>query len=397
MEFEFDKEIDSLLRQAARSETASVDSKFQTPDSRLSHLDADQISAFAENALPEKSKLRLTAHFADCDRCRKILSNVILLNSETAEKASDAPNIAKLQTIAPWYRRLFAVPNLAYALGALVLIFGGLLAVTFLKSVSPKSSEEISQMRETPTTTDSATNSAAAPPALTESNRAAMSNLSLMSSNASAANSAARAASPNAPAANVPTKAVSPNSNAAAISNGQTIAGDQKAKNELPQDADKDAPKTNLKIENQTTDVIAAAGAARLAEQKKQSSEDENRARKNDDKEIALSDAAPPAAKPVQPSSVTATRRAAAPESAMAKKAQNKEADKTETRFVGGKTFRRGDGGVWYDSSYGGQSATNVRRGTSEYQKLDFGLRSIADNLDGTIVVVWKSKAYRIQ
>ncbi len=67
-----------------------------------------------------------------------------------------------------------------------------------------------------------------------------------------------------------------------------------------------------------------------------------------------------------------------------------------ETRSTGGKTFRRADG-VWYDSAYTGQAATNVRRGSSEYQKLDSGLRAVAGSLGGTIVVVWKGKAYRIQ
>jgi hypothetical protein len=65
-------------------------------------------------------------------------------------------------------------------------------------------------------------------------------------------------------------------------------------------------------------------------------------------------------------------------------------------RQVGGKTFNR-SGGVWYDSGYSQQRTTDVRRGTEEYRKLDSGLRSIADNLGGTVIVMWKEKAYRIQ
>jgi hypothetical protein len=67
-----------------------------------------------------------------------------------------------------------------------------------------------------------------------------------------------------------------------------------------------------------------------------------------------------------------------------------------EAISVGGKTFKR-ENNVWYDSTYRGQATTNVARGTNEYKKLDAGLRGIAENLGGTIVVVWKQKAYRIQ
>ena len=77
--------------------------------------------------------------------------------------------------------------------------------------------------------------------------------------------------------------------------------------------------------------------------------------------------------------------------------AQEKLADTTaETIGVGGKTFKRTNN-VWYDSAYRGQTTTNVARGTQDYKKLDAGLRGIAANLGGTIVVVWREKAYRIQ
>jgi hypothetical protein len=67
-----------------------------------------------------------------------------------------------------------------------------------------------------------------------------------------------------------------------------------------------------------------------------------------------------------------------------------------ESRQIGGKTFTRKEG-VWYDASYNGQTTTNISRGSDDYKKLDSGLRSIAGNLGGTVVLVWKNKAYRIQ
>lgn len=66
------------------------------------------------------------------------------------------------------------------------------------------------------------------------------------------------------------------------------------------------------------------------------------------------------------------------------------------TRQVSGKTFKK-IGGTWFDSDYGTQKQISVRRGTNQYRNLDSGLRSIADQFSGTVVILWKSKAYRIQ
>jgi hypothetical protein len=65
-------------------------------------------------------------------------------------------------------------------------------------------------------------------------------------------------------------------------------------------------------------------------------------------------------------------------------------------RRVGGKAFHNSNG-AWYDNAYHGQSTTNVRRSTDDFKKLDSGLRSIANELGGVVVVVWKDRAYRIQ
>jgi hypothetical protein len=74
----------------------------------------------------------------------------------------------------------------------------------------------------------------------------------------------------------------------------------------------------------------------------------------------------------------------------------NAQLNSRETTSAGGKTFKRTNN-VWYDSTYRGQATVNISRGTPEYKKLDSGLRSIAENLGGTVVIVWKGKAYRVQ
>jgi len=68
-----------------------------------------------------------------------------------------------------------------------------------------------------------------------------------------------------------------------------------------------------------------------------------------------------------------------------------------ETRSVGGRKFKR-QGNAWVDSKLkSSMSVRSIGRGSEEFDKLDSGLRSIANQLKGEIVVVWKGKAYRIK
>jgi hypothetical protein len=68
-----------------------------------------------------------------------------------------------------------------------------------------------------------------------------------------------------------------------------------------------------------------------------------------------------------------------------------------ETRSVGGRKFRK-QGSAWVDLKFkSSMSVKTVARGSEEFSSLDSGLRSIASQLSGEIIVVWKSKAYRIR
>jgi hypothetical protein len=66
-------------------------------------------------------------------------------------------------------------------------------------------------------------------------------------------------------------------------------------------------------------------------------------------------------------------------------------------RSVGGRKFQR-QGNAWVDTKFKtSMSVRNIARGSDEFGALDSGLRSIAQQLSGEIVVVWKGKAYRIR
>src|SRR5918912_4408003 len=66
----FDKEIDSLLRRRAG---AGVRTSGDGAARDEAHLDADELSAFAEGALPSAARVAAISHLADCDRCRGIV------------------------------------------------------------------------------------------------------------------------------------------------------------------------------------------------------------------------------------------------------------------------------------------------------------------------------------
>ena len=362
MEFEFDKEIDALLRQTARGKSVFTENN--------QHLDADEISAFAENALPERARQNYIVHFADCERCRKILSNVIALNSENIP-AEETKTLAAVSAI-PWYRKLFAYPDLAYTMGALILVFSGLIAFVVLQNNSPNA--EVSQISERQSAGKgmSSDGDAVAPET----------SLSNSSSTSSVSNSnMAAVVSPNTATTNTSANVAVRNTNTSVVASRPTVTANEASRDESRRENDEAKNKTAQPENSFSMDGAAAA-------EKQESA-------KEDKKEAEATDAAKPAPKPQAPAS-TALSRSSVNDDATGAKAKKMSKADAETTNVGGKTFKRSNG-VWIDSVYKGQATTNVTRGTSEYKKLDSNVRSIAENLGGTVVVVWKERAYRIQ
>lgn len=388
MEVDFDKEIDTLLRKAHGDEPVLVGDFASS-----GHLDADEISAFAENAMPENSRALYSAHLADCDRCRKILSNLLVMNAEAAPVAAPALSAMTIaERSAPWYKRLFLFPNVAYVMGGLVLVFSAFLGYTVIQRSGTGSDVMVSQTSESEVTRGG-------PNAQVEQELSAQ----------SSANTAANMIASN-------TAATSSNANAAMVARNL--------------DSSASGPRTgdnNFVLDGQaTTDSVAAppaqapaattGGAGLLAPKAVRERDDLLAAKeKTENKVIAqvpLQEAAKNDSMLKQAPGVASQsgpmrnnenqynrqlenldRRAAAKKSV----ARDEESEGSSGRkVVGGKTFERKQG-VWYDTTYQGRPTINVRRGTDEYNRLDGGLRSIANSLSGTAVIVWGAKAYRIQ
>ncbi len=374
MELEFDKEIDALLRKGL------LDSTAVTRDS-AAHLDAEELAAFAENALPDKTKQFYASHLADCVRCRKILAQTITLNleAEPVTASSDLARSAGDERL-PWYRRIVRLPSLAYAMGAFVLLFSGFLGYIAFQSMTGSSAlTDVSQVTDTKSAPTSG-------PSHGEEQYSAMANTSNTAGNA--ASTAANISTAN--AVNSASSAVNTSGRGGPSSpEPSPVAAEPKpsdilidrvaAANEQPAAA---APPAAAKDEERD--------AQRLAKEEAKADATDAAKRSDDKQMMREKSVSGPAKKQVYGPRGDSRTQQQQTSPMMAGRIEN------SARVVSGRTFEKKDG-VWYDAGYRGQATINVSRGTESYRKLDRGLRTIAESLDGIVVAVWKEKAYRIQ
>ena len=393
MELEFDKEIDALMRGGGVSVGGSPAG---------GHLDADEISAFAENAMPERSRALYLRHFADCDRCRKILSNLIALNAEAEpEKAAAAvPISAPAAADAPWYRKLLLFPNLAYVMGGLVLLLGGLIGLSVLQGSLGGGSATVSQVDESESMRGpmaqtepgfSATANSSANMANAMSNTAlsaANSNSSVAMQQPGAANAAANpAGNATRPADEVATAAPAPSSSDVTMADAPAAKPMQPAAAPPPPMAESAAKDAETVKEDDAKAKMAAQENEKKRVSARTARKEEGFSKDGADLQTVPRTQAGGLAKATP-----------GPTRDMQQNFPNR-ADNTyemRTRRIGGKDFQYRNG-AWYDTTYRGQQTTNVRRGTDEYKKLDGGIRSVAEKLSGVVVVVSGAKAYRIE
>jgi hypothetical protein len=384
MELEFDKEIDAMLRKTRAGGASTASSG--------AHIDADAIAAFAENALPSKTRALYFEHFADCDPCRKLLARSAAW--PPAESKNTAVSAAVTAVSAPWYAGIFRAPNLAMAMAVLVLLLGGVLAFLFVNRRSGDGNATVAGVMNSQTRADGISTAPAEEPA------AAMSN----SANSAVANTAANAMSDTSAAANKPAappaapggRGPSEDQPASTSAEGFTLDGSESSRTQPktaapppaamaqpPTPADERERKDDADKEKQEA---PAKGADRDAKMSARSETTANDSLSRDGAPLAMKKAGPnrnvgPRQGNVQENNVQGVQLGAGA---------------ARIKNAGGKKFELNDG-VWYDTAYHGQATKNYRRSSADYQKLDAGLRSIASSVGGVVVIVWKGSAYRIQ
>jgi hypothetical protein len=434
----FDKEIDSLLRRTARSPAGARGNGAGAsgPDS---HLDADELAAFAEGALPEAARMNAVSHLADCGECRAHAVNLTraagveaeLEKSAAAAASSSSPSTARESGRARgWLATLFAPRTLRYVAPALVVCL--VAAVSFIAIRSRRDGGMASL--------ESSSNAGARPSIAAPQNSAQPSSEGLMNTNSSAnANTASTATgvegssssdkglagapvpkpenkdakedAPDGSAPSEPARDKAPGTDREAASPPPVKETDDApapaSPTEVAKSAPVDSPPASKSGEHmkagppppaQTNDELASNDASQQQQQKRagqsrnlepQSPDGASRGRAGSAANNAASGGALAAP--------TARREHSTED-------ERRDADRSnaaeESRSVAGHRFRR-EGGAWVDVNYKpSMASTGVRRGTDRYRALvadipDIG--RIAEQLGGEVTVVVRGRAYHIQ
>ena len=404
MELEFDKEIDALLRKAKRDSPAAIGVAGST-----AHLDADELAAFAENALPDRTRAFYITHLADCDTCRKTFAGFIAMNPEAAADAASVSAEPLIASKLPWYKRLFAMPNLAYMMGALVVMFSGIIGVLVYQNQMSSGSMQTARATKQE------------PVIAREPNEEPQT----FSNASSSSNSNAAASSP---VQDVTKSGVEVGSAGTGTTSSNSMIGDSPTAN--PATAQPKALEENKPVDTASggsllpeapvkQPAVAAAPPQTVVKEK----DAENRRELDDKKTLAKTEQAEISrndelsktdaqnqnniSRDASPGANSAKMRAVGPRQVQSQTQSNQVtidgADASiagraisNLKTAGGKKFEFRDG-VWYDTAYTGQGKKDVKRGTDKYIRLDTGLRSIADQIGGTVVVVWNGQAYKIK
>ena len=433
--------MDSLLRDYARRHTNTssikrdvdaVNEPLTGNHHEMKHLDADELAAFAENAVPGAARARYVAHLADCDACRRLiidLRGAEIITSETAKQRP--PHDIKARPL--WREKLaafFAVPALRYVAPALA---ASLLVASIVGIMAYRSRDKailIASQQETQTNnqiSNSATNEMQA--AMNSNTATSTTTTTTTTTNTTASNASATRPTANANAS-ITSKETHTNTatrndsvrNEALPNSARSVAELTRQPITRSEKSSDDAEARSLKRD--TTAIaklpppptasgnanMSANRAGVVATQSEDVSVTSSQVAKAT-KDRASDRASTPAPDvPFAEARASVRRNARAPTATTAPKkalpvngrtASVADASgATPSRRINGRDFRR-QGNRWIDTAYtAAQSTTNVARGSEQYRALiadEPGIEKIAAQLDGEIIVVWKRRAYRIR
>jgi len=404
-----DTQMDVLMRRYAKHATER--------GANTEHLDADELSAFAEGSLPAAARSQYASHLADCGDCRTLATQLVVASGSAAHAQVPASESAEQRS---WWRKLTLVLSpsaLRYAAFALVLL--AVVGVAFVVWRQPRqrqaNSDLVAKNEPHPNQT-----TALAPPANTESLTNTQSPASEQKALAQATPGAKVDAKPGeVTSVNPPppppkpvteTSASAPNSGLAAtrpMEQPRTEAtpsyapqpGDYRIESRSREQQNipgvtAGGPRRNETFEKyKTVDRVASVDIAKARD------EDPGRATANQTKSETKQEE--PDRARGQSNAPAAPRRSMDDKRAATRKADAAESEKDglapQTRSVGGRKFQR-QGNAWVDVKFkSSMSVKNVTRASDDFASLDSGLRSIAQQLGGEVVVVWKGKAYRFR
>lgn len=376
MRQETNNEMDILLRRLARQQETSASTD---------HLDADELSSYAENVLPPAARARYTEHLAECSRCRDLV--VQLSSSAGVVVAQQTAKVSEPSVLRKFLTSFFSPMVLRYAVPALGLVV--VAAIGFMVSRDEGTNSPIAEVRNQQPAQAPVPASQPQPSASPDKDASVFYDRAEPAANKAVAQGEAAgrvgAIAPSAPTVTVPAEAPQ----------------DTRAKTvEEAPPVTKEAPPPKPTPEVAELKKLEAQGRKQEAAEQTVTVQSEPEKAKRDDRSgVADFAAATPSVARSRAESGIASAGAAKP-MAQTKDAE-KDEDEVETRTVAGRRFRR-QGGVWVDTAY-----TSPRRITAEYKRGSEGYRTlvgdepeikrIADQLDGEIIIVWKGQVYKIR
>jgi hypothetical protein len=399
MNREPNKEIDILLRKLSgkpngNAAAAEGNSSASAPE----HLDADELNAYAENALPASLRSRYTEHLADCNSCRKLVTQLSL--SSTAAIVQAPVEESAPSRVMALLAGLFSPLVIRYAVPTMAVIL--VVAIAWIVVRREPVYDQVAKNTETrtqPTLADQSSSPAvdqipndssapqkgfterhpAQPQGTPSEGRAAVTSAGNKAPEESKEGEVAAKQDQPPPAA--PVTVVAPSGGTGAVA--QTKAVSSVDRNEL--EARKKAEAEVAKVQNQNQNQIQNQQERRAYEQNRSGPSEPKAVQRGVNTQKS------------NESPRDTRQRAAEPEAQAKDKASD---DEAEVRTVGGHKFTK-RGRVWVDALYNSESATtNVSRGSEQYRSLmgdEPGLRAIVEQLSGEVLVVWKSRSYRIK
>ena len=440
----FDREIDTLLRRRARGAAQSLAGDGGARGA--SHLDADELGAFAEGALPAPARITAAAHLADCDECR----GVVVALSRTLGGAAQSKGLAGLPASAEvlkpagwraWAAALFSPRTLRYAVPLLALSLVGVVSYVALRTRQQGGAANTARQASRPpaalkeqadiaTATTEASNSnagglveekasvsgdtdraagAAAPPGRGGHGGAEG---QPVTTDARADEAPAPAPTPAAQPALPPTAGTAAPAEIAKAAPKPDTAGEAElrrpAKSEGPVDKEKAGRAGEPKDEVAANDLasqqqrgVSNRAANEMQVQMPDDSRNQNRApAKSAPGGYGGGAAAPKQAEREESGARARTARRGAAQAEQRAAEDDETVRAGETRAAAGHRFRR-EGNVWVDVNYRpSMSSTGVRRGTEPFRALVAEVPEVgrvAAQLGGEVIVVVRGRAYRIR
>ena len=403
-------EMELLLRGLARrgGDRAFPRERVTDGSAHSTHLDADELSSYAERTLPAATRARYTLHLADCARCRKIVAELAPVVSVSVRDHPEEQGTGKFwQTV----RHLFSLPMWRYAvpaLGLFAIVVVGIVvfrqqSLSGLTARNAPMPEQVAVTQNEPTEMPPQEKAAATSEPLLDSYSDLNAQRKAKSNEQGQAGEGAGAVAPAVIAKDAAVEKDAPADKTAAAAPQPTFA---------PEPAAPPAPKPQDQIADarkETTAQTEAAARPQSNRPAKQAEVETDRLERNAENRVEDKRARGRAEKGEGQAGATVSSAAPGRDYIGQRKAQtlrtdtagNKAGDETaETRAVAGRRFRR-QGNLWIDTAYqSGSSLTVISRGSEQYRALvadEPSIRTIAEQLQGEIILIWKGRGYRIR